>query len=52
LDEEIEDDKSTRKRDRRKLNKWKNPPLDSLEHRVRRKERQAGKARKNRVKLN
>jgi hypothetical protein len=29
----------------------KNPPLDALEHRARRKERQAGEAPKKRVKL-
>jgi hypothetical protein len=51
LDEEIEDDKSTRKKDRGKLSKKKNPPLDSLEHHVRRKERQASEALKMRVKL-
>jgi hypothetical protein len=39
LDEEIEDDISTRKKDSGQLNKWKNPPLDALEHHVRRKER-------------
>jgi hypothetical protein len=51
LDEEIEDDRSTRKKDHGQLNKWKNPPLDALEHRARRKERQAGEALKIRVKL-
>jgi hypothetical protein len=51
LDEEIEDDRTTRKKDRGKLNKRKNTPLDALEHRVRRKERQAGEALKMRVKL-
>jgi hypothetical protein len=51
LDEEIEDDKSTRKKDCEQLSKWKNPPLDALEHHVRRKERQVGKALKTRVKL-
>jgi hypothetical protein len=39
LDEEIEDDRSTRKMDRGQLNKQKNPLLDALEHHVRRKER-------------
>jgi hypothetical protein len=47
LDEEIEDDRSTRKKDRGQLNKRKNPPLDALEHCARRKERQAGEALKN-----
>jgi hypothetical protein len=32
LDEEIEDDRSTRKMDRGQLSKWKNPPIDALEH--------------------
>jgi hypothetical protein len=31
LDEDIEDDKSTRKRDQGKISKWKKPPLGSLE---------------------
>jgi hypothetical protein len=43
LDEEIKDDRSARKKDRGQLSKWKNPSLDALEHRMRRKERQAGK---------
>jgi hypothetical protein len=51
LDEEIEDDISTRKMDRGKLRKWKNPPLDALEHRTRSKERQAGEVRKKWIKL-
>jgi hypothetical protein len=51
LDEEIKDDRSTRKMDHGKLSKQKNPPLDALEHHVRRKERQAGEAMKTRVKL-
>jgi hypothetical protein len=46
LDEEIEDERSERKKDHGKNSKWKKPPLDSLEHRVRRKERQAGEALK------
>jgi hypothetical protein len=33
LDEEIEDERSTRKKDRGQLSKRKNPPLDNLEHR-------------------
>jgi hypothetical protein len=44
LDEEIKDDISTRKKDRGQLIKQKNPPLDALEHRARRKERQASEA--------
>jgi hypothetical protein len=51
LDEDIEDDKSTRKTERGQLSKKKNPPLDALEHHTRRKERQAGEALKTQVKL-
>jgi hypothetical protein len=51
LDEEIEDDRSTMKMDRGWLRKWKNPSLDALEHRDMDKERQAGEARKEWVKL-
>jgi hypothetical protein len=51
LDEEIEDDRLSRKKDNGKLNKQKNPPLDALEHHVRRKERQDGEALKTWVKL-
>jgi hypothetical protein len=51
LDEEIEDDRSTRKMDRGQLRKWKKPLLDALEHRTRRKGRQDGEARKKRVKF-
>jgi hypothetical protein len=51
LDEDIEDERSTRKKNNGKLNKWKIPPLYALEYHVRRKERQAGKSLKTRVKL-
>jgi hypothetical protein len=51
LDEEIEDEKSTRKMDRGQLNKQRKPPLDALKHRARREERQVGEALKRRVKL-
>jgi hypothetical protein len=51
LDEEIEEDKSTRKMDCGKLSKLKKPPLDALEHLMGRKERRVGKALKTRVKL-
>jgi hypothetical protein len=51
LDEEIEDDRSTRKMDRGQIKKWENPSLDPLEHCVRRKERQVGKALKTQIKL-
>ena len=46
LDEEIEDDKSSRKKDHGQLSKWKKPLLDALERRTRRKERQASEALK------
>jgi hypothetical protein len=51
LNEKIKDDKSTRKKDHEKLIKWKNPSLDDLEHRARRKERQVREALKMWVKL-
>jgi hypothetical protein len=46
LDEKIKVDISTRKMDRGKLSKRRKPPLDALEHRMRRKERQVGEAQK------
>ena len=51
MDEEIEDDRSARKMDHGQLSKRKKAPLDALEHRVRRKERQADEALKTWVKL-
>jgi hypothetical protein len=51
LDDEIEDDKSTRKMDRGQLSKQRKKPLGALEHRARREERQAGEALKRWVKL-
>jgi hypothetical protein len=51
LDEDIEDDISVRKMDHGQLSKRKKPLLDSLDHRMRRKERQAGEALKTWVKL-
>ena len=51
LDGDIEEDRSSRKMDRGQLNKRKNPLLDALEHRARRKERQVGEALKTWVKL-
>jgi hypothetical protein len=51
LEEEIEDDRSTRKKDRGQLSKLKNPSLDALEHCARRKKRQVGEALKTWVKL-
>jgi hypothetical protein len=47
LDEEIEDDRSAINKDHVHLSKGKNPSLDALEHRTRRKERQVGEALKN-----
>jgi hypothetical protein len=44
LDEEIKDDISTMNMDRGQLSKQKKTPLDALEHRARRKERQASEA--------
>jgi hypothetical protein len=51
LDEEIEEDRSTRKTDRGQLSKRKNPPVDALENLTGRKERQVGEALKTWVKL-
>jgi hypothetical protein len=51
LDEEIKDDRSSRKKDRVKLSKQKKPSLDALEHHAIRKERQVGEAMKTWVKL-
>jgi hypothetical protein len=51
LDEEIEEDRSTRKMDRGQLSKRKNPLVDDLEHLAGKKERQVGKALKTWVKL-
>jgi hypothetical protein len=51
LDGEIEEDTLARKMDRGQLEKKKNPPMDSLEHLVGKKKRQASEALKMRVKL-
>jgi hypothetical protein len=51
LNEKTEEDISTRKRDRGQINKWKNPPIDVLENLAGKKDRQACKALKMRVKL-
>jgi hypothetical protein len=51
LDEDIEDDRIERKKDLGQLSKKKKPSLNSLEHHVRRMERQAGEALKTWVKL-
>jgi hypothetical protein len=39
LNEKIKDDILTRKMDRGQLNKWKNTPMDALEHRAGKKEK-------------
>jgi hypothetical protein len=46
LNEKTEEDRSTRKRDRGQLNKWKNPPIDALENLAGKKDRQVGEALK------
>jgi len=51
LNEEIRDDRSTGEKNHRQLNKQINPPLDALENRTRREERQVGEALKRWVKL-
>jgi hypothetical protein len=51
LDEEIRDDRSTRKKDHGQLSKQRNPSLDYLEHRTMKKEILASEAWKKRVKL-
>jgi hypothetical protein len=38
LDEDIEEDRSTRKVDHGQISRWKNTPVDSLEHLIGRKE--------------
>jgi hypothetical protein len=40
LDDEIEDNRSSRKKDRGQLSKWKNPPLDALEQYARRRDQE------------
>jgi hypothetical protein len=47
LDEEIKEDISARNMDHGQLSKWKNPPMDALEHLTRKKERQAGESPEN-----
>jgi hypothetical protein len=51
FNKDINDDELGRKKDYGQLRNWKIPPLYALEHRVRRKERQAGEALKTQVKL-
>jgi hypothetical protein len=51
LDEKIENERTRRKKDRGKISKRKKPLLDDLEHRVGRKERQAGEALETWVRL-
>ena len=50
LNENIEEDRSTRKMDNGQLNKIKNTPMDALEHLAGKKERRAGEALKTWVK--
>jgi hypothetical protein len=52
LENEIKDERLARKTDRGQLSKKKNPPLDALEHRVRRKETKVVEALKTWFKLN
>jgi hypothetical protein len=51
LIEEIEDDRSARKKDHGQLSKWKKPSSDALEHCARRNKRQVGEALKMQIKL-
>jgi hypothetical protein len=51
LDEEIRDDRSTRKKDHGQINKQRKPSLDALENLNMKNERHAAKAWKKRVKL-
>jgi hypothetical protein len=51
LNEEIRDDRSVRENNCKQLSKQRKPPLDALEHCVRREERHAGEALKRWVKL-
>jgi hypothetical protein len=51
LNENIEEDRSTRNMDCGQLSKQKNPPTDTLEHLAGKKERQVGEALKTWVKL-
>jgi hypothetical protein len=51
LNEEIEEDRSTKKMDCVQISKQKKAPMDALEHLMGKKERQVGKALKTWVKL-
>jgi hypothetical protein len=51
LDEDIKDDRSSRKMDHGQLSKWKKMSTSALEHLAEKKERQADKAQEVRVKL-
>jgi hypothetical protein len=46
LDKEIKEYRSVRNMDHGKLSKWKNPPVDALEHLAGKKERCVGEALK------
>jgi hypothetical protein len=50
LEEKIKEDKSSKKKDRGKLNKQKKTPMGALEHLMEDKEEWVGKALKTRVK--
>jgi hypothetical protein len=50
LEEKIEEDKAVRKVDHGQLSKWKKTSTSALEHLMEKKERQAGKSLKARVK--
>jgi hypothetical protein len=51
LEEKIKEDRSTKNMDHGKINKWKNPLMDALEHPMGKKERQVGESLKMQVKL-
>jgi hypothetical protein len=51
LEEKIEEDKATKKRDHGQLNKWKKISMSALEHHAEKEEGQAGEALKAWVKL-
>jgi hypothetical protein len=46
LKDKIKEDKASNNMDRGQLRKWKNTPMDTLDHLVKKKEGQAGEALK------
>jgi len=50
LEENIEEDKASKKMDHGKLSKWKNTPRDTLEHLMEKEGGHAGEVLKTRVK--